>query len=552
MHIKNKLLRLIVVMMLLVTTISGCLGDSKKLHNSPNLLADRQKLQDENSDVSKGASWTWDTSPLTINWFVAEDGYSKEWDTTNSLLDRMITEDTGIKINFDSGNDQKLSALIASGDLPDVVTAWYILPQIKLLEQSGMVYSLNKLITEYAPDFNPPQSMIDWYTAEDGEWYGFPNYFYAQEQLKEGENIPTHTMIRARQDIMDDLGILPDDFNTKEGTITALKKVRDSNYQYNGHTVIPAYYDYWNLVQFFGGAREDENGNYVDREREPEMLEALKFLNQLYREGLMPEDSQTLSRDQIQQKVNEGRVFSYTGSLIRPDSLMINDPNALMVHVGPVKGDNGNEFYFDPSAVAGWTLSMITKNAKRPDRIIRLFEYLYQDEMCLNVYHGPQGYAWEYTDDGKIRYTEQRRKDFAEDYSAAQLKYGNEKLIWLINWIPIIRTWPVPNMPGEKAIYNAEQYFNQFSYNDLAFSTVNPQGGSEEARIQAKIDEFREMQYIRMILADSEEEVEKIFYSMPEQEAKLGYDKLYAYKNAQFKVAKKKLGIEFAWPGNMK
>lgn len=40
------------------------------------------------------------------------------------------------------------------------------------------------------------------------------------------------------------------------------------------------------------------------------------------------------------------------------------------------------------------------------------------------------------------------------------------------------------------------------------------------------------MQYVRMVLANSESEVEEIFESMPGQEAKLGYDKLYSFKAA--------------------
>ena len=55
-----------------------------------------------------------------------------------------------------------------------------------------------------------------------------------------------------------------------------------------------------------------------------------------------------------------------------------------------------------------------------------------------------------------------------------------------------------------------------------------------------------------MVLAKSEAEVEQIFNDMVAQEEKLGYSKLYAYWDTHFKEAKKKLGIEFAWPDNQK
>jgi putative aldouronate transport system substrate-binding protein len=493
-----------------------------------------------------------DKSPIKITWFVDQDYYKKDWDPVNNLLDKMITDDTGISIEFTSGSSEKLSALIASGDIPDVITVDKISPQRGILEKSGLVAPLDELIEKYDPTFKVPQSMQDWFRNSDGHFYGYANYFVAKESFQPGDRIRSNQGFFARKDIMDQLGIKPEDFNTKEGLLAALRKVKDSAGQYNGFTVTPAYLDSWILYNFFGAPREDAQGNLVDRERTEEALEAYKFLNLLYREGLMPEDSQTLNKTQLQEKVVNGAVFAYTNGTIDWSALYQNDPNATFVHVGPVAGDKGNKPYVDPTAASGWTLSMINSKTKYPDRIIKMFHYLAEDEMSLNVHYGPKGAAWDYDENGRVKLTEEFNKLNSEDINKAKQKYGNTTLNWLINWMPIQRTAPVSNTVNGALVEEAKNHFAQYTYDMLPFESGTPLGGTEEAGINAKIIENRTKMRAKMILAKSEEEVEKFFNETIEQEEKLGYKKLYDYQNKMFLEAKKALGIQFAWPTNQK
>ncbi|MDQ8739026.1 extracellular solute-binding protein [Paenibacillus sp. LHD-38] len=509
----------------------------------------------QNSSGSAGAEGTKtqagdDKSPITLTWFVDQQWYSHEWDTQNVLFDKLVTEQTGITINFVSGNAEKLSALIASGDIPDIVTVDKAIPQRKLLERSGLVLPLDELIAKHDPTFELPQSIQDWYRNEDGHFYGLPNYFKAPEKMQEGDFIPTHVTLRARQDIMDQLGIKEEAFNTKEGTLEALRKVRDANIEYNGFKVIPSYFDSYQLIQMFGAKREDAQGNYVDTTREPQALEAYKFLNQLYREGLMPQDSQTLNKNQIEEKVNAGAVFAYTNWVIKWAGLFSNDSNATFAPVGPIKGDSDQPFYLDPSAVSGWTLTMVGKSTKHPERIVKLLKYLSEDEMSLNAWWGPRSEAWEYDGNGKVKFTEQRNQDFAKDFNAAKKKYSGPE--WLVTWTPIQRTYPEPQTTHEQLENATEAKFSQYSYYSLPFEGVAVDGGTAEAGIETKINDYRTQMRAAMILAKSEVEVEKLFNEMIAQEEKLGYTRLYEVYNSKFQEAKKKLGIEFAWPTNIK
>jgi putative aldouronate transport system substrate-binding protein len=463
----------------------------------------------------------------------------------------MITEATGVSIEFTSGNNDKLSALIASGDIPDMITVDKNAPQRGVLEKSGLVAPLDELIKKHDPSFMVPKSMQDWFRNADGHFYGYASYFWAKENAKPGDTLYSNQGLLARKDIMDQLGIKPEDFNTKEGMVTALRKVKDSKTKYNGFDVSPGYLDSWVIASFFGAPREDAQGNFVDRERTPEALEAYQFLNRLYREGLLPEDSQTLNTTQLTEKVNNGAVFALTNKTINRNALYAKDPNAIFVAVGPVRGDQGKEPISDPNAASGWTLTMVSSKSKHQERIIKLMKYLSAEEMSLNVNYGPKGITWDYDANGKVKLSDEFIKARSEDANKAKLKYGNGSLNWLISWMPVQRTLPVNGVLETEAT-KINVYFAKYSYDGLAFENTTPLGGTEEAAINAKREEVRIKNRAKMILAKAPEDVEKFYKEGIEQEEKLGSQKLYDYQNKKFQEAKKAMGVQFVWPTNLK
>ncbi|TYP76725.1 extracellular solute-binding protein [Paenibacillus methanolicus] len=537
---KSNFVRVGIVTMLVGSLLAGCSTEksTETATNSPK----SSEAASANPD---------DKTPIKVTWFVADESYKKNWDPVNNALDKKITEDTGVSIEFTSGNNDKLSALIASGDIPDMITVDKTAPQRGVLENSGLVAPLDELIQQYDPSFNVPKSMQDWFRNPDGHFYGYANYFWAKENRKPGDTLYSNQGLFARKDIMDQLGIKPEDFSTKEGLVAALRKVKDSKTKYNGFDVAPAYFDSWVISSFFGSPREDEQGNLVDRERTPEALEAYRFLNRLYHEGLLPEDSQTLNTAQLTEKVNNGAVFALSKKTIKWDGLYAKDPNAIFVAVGPVIGDQGKQPIVDPVAASGWTLTMVSSKAKHQDRIVKFMNYLTDEEMNLNVTYGPKGITWDYDANGKVKLSDEFIKARDEDAAKAKLKYGNGTLNWLISYMPVQRTLPVTGTLETEGL-KSNKHFGKYTYDMLAFENTAPLGGTEEAGISAKLEEVRAKTRAKMILAKSPEDLDKFYKEGIAQEEKLGYQKLYDYQNAKFQEAKKALGVQFVWPTNMK
>ncbi len=514
-----------------------------------------------------GPSWAWDTSPVTLSMYVHEGWYNKQWDVESTLLDRYVTDKTGVKLEITTPageGAERLNAMIAAGDLPDIVTIGWYEEQFPLLQASGMLHPLEQLVDQYAPTFWNiiPETMRLWYTYDDGHWYGFPGFFWAPEHITEETFLETNQGMIARQDIMDDLGIVPEDFTTQDRMIEALRKVRDAQIEYNGQRVTPVNLGNlatsWhsvmtNFPDFFAVPREDSDGNLIDRRYHPKFLEAMQFINRMYREGFISRDNFTMQRTHVEEWISSGRVFLAIVNIADYKTPMNNlyefDNDAKMVPVGPVLAQDGARPYFSPRAFAGWTVSMVSRNARRPDRVIRFFEYAYSEEGQQELQHGVPGTTFNMVD-GRVQYTEEFLAEQERDAAAAWARHGANNFWWFYNppYQQSIEAPPEPPALG----YNMDRYFGQYSFPDMAWANIDPPGGTEEAIIRGEASVFWEEQIPWMIMADSAAEVERIWRAALEELDARGWQKVLAYQNERFQENKERLNLEFAWPPNQR
>lgn len=557
----KKLWNAVMAGMLCVSMLAGCGAKTENAPSEPDASEAAQAGEQESTEkaveesteaAGETPSWKKDTSPITIDWFVAYDWYGKVFDPVNNMADKKLQTETGITINVITGNADKLNALIVSGELPDVVTFDAVASQRLQMEDSGMVLDLEELSEKYAPDLNVPQSQKDWYRNDDGKWYSLVSFYYGPERCTDefGGFLVTHNSNFVRTDLLEQIGMSMEDLKTKEGFYEALKKVKDEKLQYDGMDVIPLTGVYaTNMAQQFGAQLEDKEGNLQDIKLQPEYLEALKFYNRLYREGLITTDEFTQDQTQRDQKVASGQVFMAQGwmTVKQPRSaLYSSDPNAKMLYCGSITtGDSGNQHYLSSINAAGWTTTMITKSAEHPDRIISLFSYLTQEEAALDEEYGCGCYD---IVDGKAIRKEEAVKEYEDDYNAAYNKY-NMNLSFAMDYT-IIQKYENLNVENEleKDRINMERDKDAQLYDDKCFSDINPMAGTDLAAIKASIDEYWKSAEPQMIMASSEEECEKLYQQAIDQIKSMGFDQLYEFQNEKFHKNKQKLGIDFAWP----
>ncbi len=522
--------------------------------------------------AGQGETAAEDGAPVTIDWFVNEGWYNNEWDTEKPVH-AYITENHGVEFNFQNSagggtGTEKLNAMIAADDLTDIVTMGWWYSQFQDLQAAGMVHALDEVIPEYAPGLweEVPEFMVNWYTfEEDGHWYGFPNMFWAEEQMNEKNFLTTNAGMVARQDIMDELDITADDFKTQEGMLEALRKVRDADIQYNGLDVVPIYFTpnggfpgtyVW--AGMFGIPREDEDGDWRGGEfggvplEDPKSYEQLQFANQLFREGLISKENFTADRSQISEKIVSGSIFAlmmnvadYQGEL---RNLYNADNDAIFKPVGPLHAKDGAQSHLVSSGLTGWLVSMISDDTDHLDRILPFWEWLYSKEGLLTVNYGFEGEHYTLNDEGRVEWTDSYLEMVNDPDVSATAVVGNENLWLLQNSVTNQQVEPAPATRGEQIGRDVWAYFGPYVYDDTAFQNLGPFGATDESAMAAEIGVYMEEQLPRMVLAESEAEMREAYEETLDTLQDMGIEQVRDVQNEQFQKNKDRIGIDYAWP----
>ena len=195
----------------------------------------------------------------------------------------------------------------------------------------------------------------------------------------------------------------------------------------------------------------------------------------------------------------------------------------------------------------GWTATLVNKDAKNPDRIIRLFAYLNSTEATLDNEWGVGG--WTLGSDGLVVRNPDimvLREANPTEFTA---KYAGD-MGWTSDYTIVQGTYP----QGDD-IWSADTYLMTHDermtlYDDKCFADVAPEAGSDEAAIQARIKEYRQQALGRIITAPSAEQCEAELDAALAEMENLGLSKLITYQNTLFQANKAKLGLTYAYPGN--
>lgn len=509
-------------------------------------------------------SWKGDNSEFKFDWYVNLSWWKWNGVYGSDLVSKMIKEKTGATINFitpATDSNEQLSTMVAANTLPDVVTidAWSDMRS--KLAKDNYLYSVNDLINEHAPTFWNiiHEDIFNWFKESDGKVYGFPNYAYSKDDVKADEKLEPNGCIVVREDLYNAIG--KPDMSTPEGFLSACEKVKNQIKTYDGKQIIPLQlYEFtssgntsllW-LSQYFHTPYEDSNGKYLYDILQPTYLESIKFLNNAYRRGLISDANFSDTRDMINERIARGSVFAlisapqdFTSAF---SSLYQKDPKAKYIAVA-LKNSKGEEPVLQDIRGFGWLVNMITKKAKQPDRIIKLFEYLYSTEGQMDVHFGKEGetYNWN-ADKTKIVYTDKYKKSI-EDGSAA--KYGLSAMNLMANYASVMDLFPEPDKAVDVYLKHIKDPMKKYSYDFSAkFLKSNPDDPrtNDMNDKQTKINYYWGRQLPKIITASNESECQKLYDQTVKGMKTKGLDELIDYQNSLFQKGKKELGLEKSWP----
>lgn len=491
--------------------------------------------------------------PITFDWYVNYSWFVTGWG--ENLVSRTITEETGVSVNFITpmGNEEnKLNSLIDSDSLPDLITLGWWEPQLSDFIEKDMVYPLNELADKYDPMFYEVTNEVtrNWYTLSDGNIYGYPNSSVTPKDLDEYGNLGSNQTFLVRKDLYEAIG--SPDMTTIDGFYNAIVKVKEMFPEVDGKELIPIGAHEFNedgnvsfdqYIQNFLAVPYEKNGKKYDRNTDPEYLEWLKMFRRLAEEGYLADDIFIDQRTQTSEKVEEGRYFCmmYQRTDIADQEKIryAKDPDSVYIAVDGPKNKNGDDPVLTVNSVSGWTLTLISKNCKDPERAIKFIDYLMSEHGQMLTYLGVEGVTFDYVD-GKPVLKEDVAVLLNSDREKYDELYGADDAYWMLQnnvmqlkWQQELRE-PVKQMAEWTYPYVA--YVGQYD--------VNIPEDTELGRIYSASRNLWGKTLPQLLLAGSDEEFDEILDDYLKKRDEIGYALLAEEETRQMNENKKKLGLD--------
>ncbi|MEC0166879.1 extracellular solute-binding protein [Paenibacillus graminis] len=498
--------------------------------------------------------WKSDTSPITFDWYLNFAWFPNKWgvDPTSQY----VTKKTGVNINFivPAGNEnEKLNTLIASGKLPDFITLGFWEDAIKKMIEGELVLPLNKLAEEYDPYFFKVSDAdkLGWYTQPDGNVYGYPNSSSSPADYKKyGDNYVSNQTFVVRKDIYEAIG--SPDMRTPEGFLNALKLAKEKYPEINGQPIIPLglheFTENGNdslegYIQNFLNIPWEKDGKVYDRETDPEYVRWMKTLRQANQDGLLAKDIFIDKRAQMEEKIAQGRYFAMlyqrTDFASQLGTIFQKNPEQTYIAIdGPANTKLDPPALNGPS-IAGWTVTLISKDVKDKARAIKFLSYLNSEEGNKDLYLGEKGVSYD-TIDGKDQFLPEAFALMNKDRAAFDKKYGSSFTFWMLQNTNITDQWAPKSVEPFKQL---EDWTRGKTKNTSEFQQIDPTGNSPEGIIATKLKNLRGKTLPKLLMASSDAEFDKLWSDYLAKKEKEGQATFDAYRQTKYEENKKKLGM---------
>ena len=512
-----------------------------------------QEPADTSTDEDMPAWQKYAKEPIKFDWYINYSWFTTGWG--ENVVSRKITEETGVSLNFitPSGNEsEKLNALIAADSLPDFITLGWWESQVDEMIDADKVYALNELADEYDAYFYQVSDadVVNWYTREDGNIYGYPNSSFTPKDMEEHDNIGSNQTFLVRKDIYEAIG--SPDMTTPEGFQAAVEKAYEMFPVVDGEPLIPVGAHVFNeqgnvsfdqyLMNFLAVPFE-ENGEIYDRYTDEDYITWLKMFRRLGEEGLLTDDIFIDQRTQMEEKLAKGRyfcmIYQHTDMAAQQKELYASHPERIYLAVDGPKNAAGDDHTLTTTGINGWTVTLISKNCAHPERAIAFMDYMLSEQGQLRITLGVEGETFDYVD-GKPVIREEVNTLLNTDRTEYDRIYGADDAYWMLQNNVLQLQWKQETAEPLRQI--AEWSYPYVFYNGQ-YDSFLPDG-SQEAYEDSKIEALWSKTLPELLLAESEERFDEIYAQFIETREEYGFAHVQAAKTELMKEAKEKLGIK--------
>ena len=495
----------------------------------------------------EGLEWKEDTSPIELGYYANFSWFSLDW---NDATAERVTAKTGVDLNFmkpvvDDG--QKLNMMIAGNQLPDILTLDKNDAALKKMAEAGMLWPLDELIDQYAPKMREilPKEILSNYQMADGKTYQFTTWIQGeawQKAAREYDQIvgTNQPIITVRKDYYDEIG-RPEIRNMTE-FIAAVKQMKENHpdkigfYPADGSMSADEFgksakLSHYGIQMGLSTDFSEKDGGIQWVVRDDKFKEPMKYLNEMYLEGILTKDPFIDTKDVGKAKIEQGDVISYCWTISDGEKVPGDNPDTTYEILPPF------ETYGQIRTEAGWLATVIPKTCKDPERAIRFLEYLASVEGHSDVSWGIEGDTYQdavagaqwHMIDGKPVLLEEYVKDKNADWGGVASRNGlgeywiacNE-LLWNLPW------W---NDQDERMNKFNEQFGKYVEFRpELDIQDPSPE--SEEGIIRQKAFSLLQQYSVKMIFT---EDFESVYQEFIQKIDELGMNKVEAYWTEEYK-----------------
>ncbi|MBH5318511.1 extracellular solute-binding protein [Paenibacillus sp. GSMTC-2017] len=554
---KKPMLLVVSAIVALSAVLAGCSNSGNKNDPKPSASPTASSESTTPEETSATAGWVLGEKPLE---FTAYAHYGNtdfpEWVSTPA--GKWLSEEKQVNLKMIAAagaHTQKLSTMMASDELPEMIWTDRNHPDMERLYEAGKLVAFDDYLDKYPNLKTWMGDNLNMLRHPDGKLYMFPNWYTSRPNGNAGYVV--------NKKIYEELG------SPKLETTDDLYKYLVSVKEKHGDKIIPfephraqdsqglgvlytafgegASYSYLNAN--LRGVPKD--GKLTSVFEDPTFREAQKYIAKLYREKLISQDAFTQTEDIVLEKVMSGRVAVFAGS--SPTTMageaqaeMIKtDPNGGYFMIWPIhkEGLDKNKIYPGTYTSFGWNAAYITTAAKDPEAIFAFLDWYTGPEGMNLQFFGPEGGNWKGFD-------ENNQPIFTPEYdpaAVAEIQTGNEPVMFVGNtaYIDPAKYKYMKDLPFEQQDWRTKYQMTitwPTQLDATEFVGLNPSPESEEGIIRTSVDELYLEIYANSVMSGtSDEEVDKILDQGNKDLMDLGYQKLLDWRTARWQDNLKRL-----------
>ena len=500
------------------------------------------------SDTSNGDSAD-SSEVVTITVFDKNSG-SKTFDDE---VAQKIMEETGVKLEIESPTgdpDEKLNLMLTGQNYPDIVLigqgelvtryieAGALLPLDEYLEDG----TLDNVVEMYGDTLNKTK-------YSDGHNYWLANWY--------GEDPDPCSGVLMRRDILAEIVGEERAYSSEPFTqseyVDILRQFKEMYPQIDGldtialSVVSSSTGEFGGLKGMFGMKTyyEAEDGTLEYWVKDPQYMESMLMMNDLYNEGLLDKEWVVNKDEQWQQKLSGGYVFSTFGAYWDTDginsTLQATYGEDAGFYAYKVVADDltADQTTYNGRSSLGWDAIGITNNCQNVDAALRIMNYLASEEGQYLLLWGVEGEHWT-IEDGKHVPNQEVYESLLADFDTVSNSTGIRKWTWFIKNGEGSDGTPydlsTKYQLTETAQFANDAFDDTDNWDTADYSGLEPAGSTTIGLEWQKVADILSQNYSAIVNAPSHEEAQAVYDSMLAQMEDAGLAECEAYINEQYQA----------------